>query len=315
MVLVIGNYAPSECDKSRFEEEFLAFFLKTPSEIERLAPSILSKVKGVAFKAHSPQRFAEKQINLLPNLKIIANFGVGFDAIDVAKAKEHGIIVTNTPDVLNDDVADLAVGLMIGVSREFLKGCDWVESAKWRKLGEMPVNTKVSGSKCGILGLGRIGLEVGHRLAAFKCDIHYFSREKKEAPIGWVFQPDPLELAKNVDNLFVCLVGGKETENFVSKTMIDAVGPEGIIINISRGSTIDEGALIEALQSGRLKGAGLDVFQEEPNVDERFLKMNNVLLQPHQGSATVSTRRAMANLQFSNLGNFFSTGSCLTPID
>jgi len=179
----------------------------------------------------------------------------------------------------------------------------------------MPLNRKVSGGKAGILGLGRIGREIADRLTAFKMDIHYFSRLEKKTPDNWIFYEDPISLARSVDFLFIALVGGTETQKLVSKDVIDALGPNGIIINISRGSTIDEEALLEALQTKKLRGAALDVFAGEPNIDPRFLNLDNVFLQPHQGSGTIETRAAMSKLQRENLLRFFSNKSLLTPVN
>jgi len=178
----------------------------------------------------------------------------------------------------------------------------------------MPLNKSVSGSACGIIGLGRIGLEIAKRLESFKVKIHYFSRSEKDVPEKWVYHDNPVDLAKNVDNLFVSLMGGDATRGFVSKKVLDALGPTGILVNISRGSTIDESALLESLENKGIYGAGLDVFDNEPNINPRFLKLSNVFLQPHQGSGTRETRKAMGDLQFSNIFEYLGNGKTLTPV-
>jgi lactate dehydrogenase-like 2-hydroxyacid dehydrogenase len=239
---------------------------------------------------------------------------VGYDAIDVDAATERVIKVTNTPDVLNDDVADLAVAMLINVSRNMRMGEDWVRSGTWAEKGDMPLNRKVSGGKCGILGLGRIGRDIADRMAAFKMEMHYYARSEKNTPSGWTYHADPVDLARAVDYIVIALVGGPETAKFVSAEMIAALGDDGILVNISRGSVVDEGALLEALENGRLRGAGLDVFVGEPRIDPRFHRLENVVLQPHQGSGTVETRKAMGELQRDNVTAFLNGAALKSPV-
>ena len=252
--------------------------------------------------------------HLKPALGLIANFGVGYDAIDVVAASARGIKVTNTPDVLNDDVADLAVGMLLMQVREMSQASDWARSGNWKTKGEYRLNRKFSGGKVGIVGLGRIGREIADRLAAFKSEIHYYARSEKQTP-GWTYHADPVSLASAVDYLVVALVGGPSTEKFVSKEVIDALGPRGIIVNISRGTTIDEEAMIDALQSGRIGGAALDVFLNEPAIDDRFYGLDTVVVQPHQGSGTVETRAAMGQLQRDNVSAFLAGQPLLTAVN
>ncbi|RNF35014.1 2-hydroxyacid dehydrogenase [Paracoccus methylarcula] len=309
-ILAIGAYPDWALDA--LIEDFGARQLSGPEALAELSQEERGRVRAVAYKGH--KAFDASVMDMLPNLGLIANFGVGFDAIDIAAASERGIKVTNTPDVLNDDVADLAVALLIGQSRKLVEGSDWVRSGQWAEKGEMPMNRKVSGGKAGILGLGRIGREIADRLAAFKMEMHYYARSPKDTP-GWTYHSDPVELAGAVDYLIVSLVGGPATEGFVTAGMLDALGPDGIIVNISRGSVIDEAALLDALEQNRIRGAGLDVFASEPNIDPRFLALDNVLLQPHQGSDTVETRAAMASLQRDNLRAFRKGEALLTPVN
>jgi len=180
--------------------------------------------------------------------------------------------------------------------------------------GDFALNRKLSGGTVGIMGLGRIGREIADRLAAFKMQIHYHSRRPKETPEGWVYHADPVALARAVDNLIVILVGGPDTAGYVSREVLAALGPEGILVNVSRGSTVDEGALLDLLESGRLGAAALDVFASEPDIDPRFMALDNVLLQPHQGSGTVSTRKAMGQLQRDNIAAFLADRPLLTPV-
>ena len=195
-----------------------------------------------------------------------------------------------------------------------LQASDWARSGQWAAKGEYPLNRKISGGTAGILGLGRIGREIADRLAAFKMDIHYYSRSEKETP-GWTYHATPGALAEAVDYLIIALVGGEDTAGIVSKDVIRALGPRGIVINISRGTTVDEEALIDALSSGGIAGAGLDVFLNEPNIDPRFYDLPNVVVQPHQGSGTVETRAAMGQLQRDNIAAFQKGEPLLTPVN
>lgn len=278
-------------------------------------PGLPEKVKGaatvVAFKEHVA--FDDAVMAQLPGLRLIANFGVGYDAIDVGAATARGIAVTNTPDVLNDDVADLTVAMLIAQSRQIVEGSHHVRSGAWATEGAMALNRKVSGGKAGIVGLGRIGREIADRLAAFRMEIHYTSRRDKDTP-GWIYHADVVSMARAVDYLIVAIVGGPETEGHVTAEAIEALGPDGIIVNISRGSTIDEEAMIRALQTGGIRAAALDVFRGEPSIDQRFLELDNVLLQPHQGSATIETRKAMGRLQRDNISAYLKGARLITPV-
>lgn len=308
--LAIGPF--NDVDQAGLTDAFGAAFLSHPSELEGLAEDLRADVTAVAYKGH--HGFGAAHMDLLPNLGLVANYGVGYDAIDVAAASARGIKVTNTPDVLNDDVADLAVAMLLMQGREMEHASAWARSGNWASRGEYRLNRKISGGTAGIVGLGRIGREIANRLAAFKMDIHYFARSEKDTP-GWTYHADPVSLAKAVDYLVIALVGGAGTEKFVSRAAIDALGPRGIVVNISRGSTVDEEALLDALEQGRIAGAGLDVFLNEPKIDERFYRLPNVVIQPHQGSGTVETRAAMAKLQRDNVAAFHAGQALLTPVN
>lgn len=309
-VLAIGHYAAR--DQKALEGDLQARFVTSNAEIAALPEADRQQIKALAFMGHAP--FGGSDMDLLPNLGLIANFGVGYDAIDVDAASARGIKVTNTPDVLNDDVADLAVALLIAQGREMILASNWVTSGNWGAQGNFRLARKISGGSAGIVGLGRIGRVIANRLTAFDMDIHYTSRSEKETP-GWTYHADPVSLAKAVDYLIVALVGGPETENMVSKEVLEALGSRGIVVNISRGSTIDEAALLDALENGTIAGAGLDVFLNEPKIDPRFLKLDNVVLQPHQGSATVETRTQMGQLQRDNVSAFLAGQDLLTPVN
>ncbi|MEX0277620.1 MAG: 2-hydroxyacid dehydrogenase [Ruegeria sp.] len=249
-----------------------------------------------------------------PQLEVISVYGVGFDAVDLDACRARGIRVTNTPDVLTQDVADLGVAMMLCQSRGMIGAEGWVRDGSWVSKGLYPLKRRVFGRKAGILGLGRIGYEVGKRLAGFDMDIAYTDIAAKDYAPDWTYLADRLELAHHSDFLFVTLAASAETRHIVNHDMIEAVGPDGMIINISRASNIDEDALIAALQDGTLGSAALDVFEGEPALDPRFLEQDNVLLQPHHASGTIETRKAMGQLMRENLSAHFAGQDLLTPV-
>lgn len=309
-ILAVGPY--SERDASALLAQFGKPPLASLAAINDLSDAERAEVTGLAYLGHYPLNGAV--MDQLPNLAMIANFGVGFDAINIADATARGITVTNTPDVLNDDVADLAVALLIAEQRRMNAAEVWMRSGEWAKGPEYPIQRKMSGRKVGVLGLGRIGREIADRLVAFKCEIQYFSRSEKQTP-GWVWHDDPVSLAAAVDDLVIAVVGGPDTVGIVSADVIAALGSDGVIVNIARGTVIDEEALIDALRNGRLRGAGLDVFLNEPKADPRFLTMENVTILPHVGSATHETRGAMGALQRSNLQAHLDGKPAVTPVN
>lgn len=252
-------------------------------------------------------------IGALPALELIACFGVGVDAIDLAAARARGIAVTNTPDVLTGDVADLAIALALAVMREIPRGDAHVRGGAWAQ-GPLPPARRFYGCKLGILGLGRIGLATADRARGFGCAIGYHNRTPKPGLPYQAFETVEA-LAAWSDVLIVTLAGGAGTQAIVSRAAITALGPRGYLVNVSRGSTVDEGALIDALQSGAIAGAGLDVFFNEPGIDPRFAALPNTVLMPHAGSATAETRRAMGHLVRDNLAAHFAAKPLLTPVD
>lgn len=310
-VLAVGRY--SDADVAALTTGFGAVPLPGLADIAKLPEAARTGIRALAYKGHEPLGGAV--MDLLSGLKLIANFGVGFDAINVADASARGITVTNTPDVLNDDVADLAVALLVMESRKLTSAEAWLRADRWPSEGTYPLARKVAGRKVGILGMGRIGREIADRLTAFKCEIHYFARSPKDTPEGWTFHADPVDLARAVDDLMVAVVGGPATEGIVSAEVIAALGPDGILVNIARGSVVDEAALIAALEQGRLRGAALDVFCNEPHVDARLLALSNVTVLPHVGSATVETRSAMGDLQRRNILALLAGQPVLTPVN
>lgn len=240
---------------------------------------------------------AKALLEALPNLKIIATNGVGFDKVDVDLAANRGVYVSTTPGLLSEDVADLAVGLTISLLRRISAGDTYVREGSWLK-DEMPLARKVSGRKFGVLGLGAIGSAIAARLAPFG-EVHYTGRSQKEVP--YQYQPDVLSLAKNSDVLVIACAANAETQNMVNSDVLQALGSDGWLINISRGAVVDEPALIQALDAGTIAGAGLDVYADEPNVPQALIDSDRVVLTPHIASATKETRKAMADCVLANL--------------
>jgi lactate dehydrogenase-like 2-hydroxyacid dehydrogenase len=250
-------------------------------------------------------------MTMLPKLKLISHFGVGVDSVDVAAATERGIKVTNTPDVLTDDVADLALGLLLATVRRICAGDRYVRAGKWTA-GSLPLTDTIQGKTLGIVGMGRIGRAIARRAEAFNLKIAYQGPNRK-ADVAYRYFADPVALAKEADFLVAACPGGEATRGLVSRAVLEALGPQGVFVNISRGSVADEPALVAALAEGRLGGAGLDVFAHEPRVPEALFEMDNVVLQPHVASATHPTRRAMGQLVVDNLAAFFAGKPLLTP--
>ena len=252
-------------------------------------------------------------MDALPRLEMIGLFSVGYDKVDVAHAKAKGIKVSNTPDVLTDDVADLAVGLLYATVRNIAANDRMVRSGRWARGGTVPLSGSVTGRRIGILGLGRIGRAIARRLEPVASEIIYHNRSPVPgAPYRYV--EDRIAFARESEVMIVATSGGPEARKLVDPAMLDALGPQGVLINISRGSVIDEDALVAALTEGRIGGAGLDVFAQEPHVPEALLAMDHVVLQPHQGSATVNTRKAMADLVLANLDAWAAGKPLVTPV-
>lgn len=250
----------------------------------------------------------------LPNLEIVANFGVGYDGVDAAYAGRNGVMVTNTPDVLTEEVADTAVGLLISTLREFSRAEAWLRAGDWAGKGNYRLSPlTLRGRSVGIFGLGRIGLAVARRLEAFGLPIAYHNRRPVEG-VAYAYHPTLKGLAEAVDTLVCVAPGGASTEKAIDAGVLAALGSEGVLINIGRGTTVDDDALAAALKSGAIAAAGLDVFADEPNVPQVLLDAPNTVLLPHIGSASVHTRRAMADLCVDNLVSWFSEGRALTPV-
>ena len=272
--------------------------------IADLAPSLRVIAGGYGCNAEFLAKF--------PKLELVANFGVGYDTIDVQYCKQNGIRATNSPDVLNDEVADTAMGLLLCTARQLVVGDRFVREGKWLK-GAMPLTTNITGKTMGIVGLGRIGQAIADRATAFKMNIVYHNRSKKDVP--YTYYPDLVEMARDVDVLMVIIPGGAETSKLISREVMEALGPTGILINVARGTVVDEPAMVELLKSGKLGAAGLDVFEKEPQVPQALIEMTeNVVLQPHVGSATHATRTAMGQLMIDNIKAHFAGKPLLTEV-
>lgn len=283
-------------------------------EYSKLSAEQLQAIAGEVqvILASGESKVEAALINQLPQLKLIAVFGVGYDGVDIRAAAQKGVQVTNTPDILTDDVADLGIALMLNVSRRITGAQKFIERGGWQS-GAYPQSTKVSGGRLGIVGFGRIGRAVAKRAQGFAMRIACFDRNPVESS-EVTYYSDLLELAKNSDVLMVCASAGKESQKLINHDVLAALGPQGILINIARGSVVDEEALAEALTLGTIGGAGLDVFANEPQVPQALLNRDDVVVTPHIGSATRATRAAMAQLVIDNITAFYAGKPLLTPV-
>ena len=295
-----------------FSDQFVLHPAETRNDLERLSPAVAAKIRGAAV-TYSTARCDSAVMALLPKLEIVASFGVGYDHVDAKYASEHKIVVTNTPDVLTEEVADIALGLLIATLREFIKADRYLRSGLWTTQ-QFPLSVgSLRDRKVGMVGMGRIGQAIGRRLEASKVPVVYHSRNPAPG-VSYKHYPDLIEMAKAVDTLVVIVPGGPSTAKMVNADVMKALGPRGVIINVARGSVIDEVAMVAALKSGAILAAGLDVFANEPAVPDELKAMQNVVLLPHIGSASVVTRNAMDQLVVDNLKVWFAGKPPLTPI-
>ena len=296
--------------QERMEREFSCLKLHEAKDRAAFLKEVAPRIRALA--TFGPAGADAALMDALPKLEIISNFGVGVDAIDLDAAQQRKIIVTNTPDVLNDCVADTAMALAINVVRRFPQAERYLRDGQWAAKGGYPLTTSLGGKTMGILGLGRIGEAIAKRAQAFGMKIRYHNRRKKD--VAYPYDADPVALAKNCDVLMIVTPGGAETETLVGAKVLDAVGPQGYVVNIARGSVIDEPVLLKYLQEKKIAGAGLDVFVDEPKVPPAFFTLENAVLLPHVGSATQETRTAMGNLQVDNLVAHFAGKPVLTRV-
>jgi lactate dehydrogenase-like 2-hydroxyacid dehydrogenase len=278
---------------------------------EALVAQIAPNVRGIAA-AGGHGRIDGAFMSRFPRLEIVSSFGVGYDHIDAKWAGEHGIMVTNTPDVLNEEVADTALGLLLCTVRHLPQAERYLRAGNWPKHGDYQLTPSMRDRKAGILGMGRIGKAIARRLEAMKVPVVYHSRRPADVP--YRHYPNLVELARDVDVLIVITPGGAATKNLVNAEVLKALGPSGILINVARGSVVDEEALVQALKDKTILSAGLDVFANEPKVPEALIDMDNVVLLPHVGSASHATRRAMDELVANNIVSWFSGTGPITPV-
>jgi lactate dehydrogenase-like 2-hydroxyacid dehydrogenase len=295
---------------ARLEREFSVHKLWQAADKAKLLADVAPRIRGI--QATGSATVDAALIDRLPKLEIIACCGVGYDGIDVAAAKRRNVTVTNTPDVLNDCVADLAMGLLVAAARGIATGDRFVRAGKWLS-GNLPLQAKVSGKRLGIVGMGRIARVIAKRAAGFDLQIAYHAR-RKVPDVPFRYYGKLVDLARDSDFLLLIVPGGKETFHLVTEEVLRALGPKGILVNVARGPVVDEPALVRCLQEGALGGAALDVFEDEPRVPEALWTMDNVVLVPHIGSATRETRAAMGDLTIDNLVAHFSGRPVPTPV-
>jgi lactate dehydrogenase-like 2-hydroxyacid dehydrogenase len=309
-LLVYGPNKPI-VDKG-FSDQFVLHPAETRADLERISPAVAGKIRGAAV-TYSTARSDSGMLAMFPKLEIVASFGVGYDHVDANYAREHNIVVTNTPDVLTEEVADLTMGLLISTLREFVKADRYLRSGLWTTQ-QYPLSVgSLRDRKVGIVGMGRIGQAIARRLDASLVPVVYHSRNPASS-VSYKHYPDLIEMAKAVDTLVVIVPGGASTAKMINADVLKALGPRGVVINVARGSVVDEEALIAALKSGTILAAGLDVFANEPAVPDELKAMQNVVLLPHIGSASVVTRNAMDQLVVDNLKAWFAGKGPLTPI-
>jgi len=308
-VLVMGNLILPE-ERERLGGRFDVIKLWQEKDPETILQTRKDDIVAIVGMHYVP--ISRTLIESLPNLKIISTFSVGFDHIDLTAANDNGIAVTNTPDVLTAETADTGMSLLLAVARRVVEADMFVRVGKWLN-GPMPLGTSLANKTIGVVGLGGIGSKVAKRCAAFDMNIVYYGpREKPE--YDYKYYSDIQEMAADSDFLILTCPGGEATHNLIDANVLDALGSEGILINIARGSVVDQPALIEALENGTIKAAGLDVFENEPHVPEELISMDNVVLLPHIGSGTVETRHVMGNLVVDNIFAHFDGKELITPV-
>lgn len=294
--------------ESAFDHRFTVHRLEGAADPEALLREIGPRIRGLCAGGTVDGALMDK----LPALELIANFGVGYDAVDADAAARRDIVVTNTPDVLTDEVADLAIGLVLATIRRLPQADRYLREGHWPK-APFPLTASLRGRRVGILGLGRIGRAIATRLEGFGVEIAYYGRNR-QADVPYAYYDSPVGLAAAVQVLIVVAPGGAETRGLVDAAVLTALGPDGILVNVARGSVVDEAALTEALKNKTILGAGLDVFENEPHVPAGLIAQDNTVLLPHVGSASEHTRTAMAQLVVDNVLSWFEGRGPITPV-
>jgi lactate dehydrogenase-like 2-hydroxyacid dehydrogenase len=309
-LLVYGPVKP--VINSGFAAPFVAHTIESKNDLTRLTDEVAARIRGIAVTGLVATD--SSVLARFPKLEMVASFGVGYDHVDSAYARDHGIVVTHTPDVLTEEVADTALGLLIATLREFVRADRYLRSGQWETRGDYPLTRgSLRGRTVGIVGLGRIGKAVARRLDAMQVPVVFHSRRPAEC-VPYKHYPNLLYMARVVETLIVITPGGAATRHLINAEVLQALGPEGVVVNVARGTVIDEAALIAALKDGTILGAGLDVFEREPKVPDELRALPNTVLLPHMGSASVVTRRAMEQLVVDNLKAWFAGKAPLTPI-
>jgi lactate dehydrogenase-like 2-hydroxyacid dehydrogenase len=302
--------------KAVFTERLAPVFdvhpLNAAKDRDAFFAEIADRARAIAV-TYSSEKVSAEFMSRLPKLEIVSSFGVGYDHVDAKWAGAHGIIVTNTPDVLNEEVADTALGLLLCTVRELPQGERYLRAGKWEQKAYPLSPATLRDRTVGMVGMGRIGRAIAKRLDAFGVPVVYHSR-RAQAGVAYRHYPDLVAMARDVDVLLVIVPGGAETRNMINATVLEALGPDGILINIARGSVVDEPALIAALRDKKIRAAGLDVFVNEPRVPKELMEMDNVVLLPHLGSASVYTRAQMDHLVVDNLLSWAAGRGPLTPV-
>lgn len=309
-VLLIG--VPKKLIVDRLGALFTLHVLAQAKDAEAVMADVGPRVRGAAVTG-APDVLTGAMMARLPKLELVASFGVGYDNIDITYAAGHGITVTNTPDVLTEEVADTALGLLLCTVREFPQAERYLRAGKWMQAQYPLSKATLRDRTVGIVGLGRIGKAIARRLDAFLVPVVYHSRHP-QPDVPYRHYPKLVDMARDVDTLILITPGGPETRNLVNAEVLDALGSDGIVINMSRGTVVDDGALIEALKERRIYSAGLEVFLNEPEVPKEYLEMDHIVLFPHLGSATVHTRRRMEQLVVDNLAAWAAGQPPLTPV-
>jgi lactate dehydrogenase-like 2-hydroxyacid dehydrogenase len=305
-VLVVTRYP--DADMAALAQHYTLHVLADAEDPDALLAEIAPRIRALATNGEAGA--SAKLIDALPHLEIIVSYGVGVDAIDLERAAQRNIRVTYTPDVLTDDVADLGIALLLSVARDIPQNDAIVRAGEWGHV-QIPLATRVFGKRLGILGLGRVGRAVAKRAAGFDMAISYHDRNRfDDSP--YTFHETAVELARHSDFIIICAAADRSNRASIGHEVLDALGPDSFLINIARGSIIDEPVLLNYLTERRIRGAALDVFWSEPAIDPRFFALHNVVLQPHRASGTVETRAAMAHLVRNNLAAFFAGEPLIT---
>ena len=308
-ILALASIPATEM--AQIENDFRVIKLWESRDPEETLKDYRLEISGI-LSTYNSKGVSRRLIEALPNLEIIGQFGAGYDNIDIKCAQERGIAVTNTPDVLTDDTADIAMILLLNVARRTVEADMFVRVGRWQS-GAFPLSTCISGKTVGIVGLGKIGSAIAKRAVAFETNIAYYGRAKKDVP--YTYFDDLAAMARASDFLVLACAGGAETRDLIDYKMMEQLGPKGYLVNIARGSVVNEEDMLIALRNKAIAGVGLDVYAHEPNVPEELLKMDNVVLLPHVGSATNETRSKMGRLVLQNFLAYFAGNPLLTPVN